>query len=178
MTQAFVGMGSNRGDRTWFLCEGVRALAALPKTRVAGTSSVYATEPVGDPADPPYLNLVARLETDLDAEDLLCRLLAVERDRGRGASGRRGPRTLDLDLLYYGRRVIDTPRLTVPHPRAQERLFVLVPMAELDPSWTDPRTGLRVDALLRARPRSGAVRWAGRLPRETAEPVRGGSDAQ
>jgi 2-amino-4-hydroxy-6-hydroxymethyldihydropteridine diphosphokinase len=177
MTQAFVGMGSNRGDRARSLSDAVRALGTLPRTRVAGTSSLYASRPVGDPTDPPFLNAVVRLETDLEARDLLDRLLAVEREGGRSAAGRRGPRTLDLDLLAYGRRVIDSPRLTVPHPRMQERLFVLVPMAELDPSWTDPRTGLRVDALLRAHPRSDAVRWAGRLP-GNGERARGGTDAQ
>lgn len=163
MIKAFVGMGSNRGDRRQSLGDAVRALSALPGTRVAGTSSLYATRPVGDPGQPPFLNMAAMLRTSLDPEDLLDRLLAVEREHGRGSAGRRGPRTLDLDLLYYGDRVIASPRLTVPHPRAQERVFVLVPMAELEPSWADPRTGLRMDALLRGRPKTDAVTWAGRL---------------
>jgi 2-amino-4-hydroxy-6-hydroxymethyldihydropteridine diphosphokinase len=172
MTKAFVGMGSNRGDRRRSLGAAARELGTLPGTRVVGLSSVYDSRPVGDPDQPPFLNMVACLDTDLDPEELLRRLLAVEAGHGRRTEARRGPRALDLDLLYYGDRVIDSPRLTVPHPRAQERLFVLVPMTELEPSWTDPRTGLRVDALLRDHgARSDAVRWAGRLPR-------GGDDAR
>ena len=163
MTTAFIGLGSNQGDREAFLRRAVQALSALPGTEVTRVSSVYDSDPVGRPGQPPYLNAVARLDTDLPAAALLSRLQEIEARLGRPRSGRGGPRTIDLDLLFFGRERLREPGLEVPHPRYAGRAFVVVPLAEMDPAWTDPRTGLRMDTLLRECGGLESVRWKGRL---------------
>ena len=161
--RCFVGLGSNEGDREGHLREAVEMIAALPDTEVVRLSSLYDTDPVGDPSVSAYLNAVACLETGLPAGQLLWNLLRIESRLGRGQGKRSGPRTIDLDLLFYDRMVIAEEGLEVPHPRIAERLFVLVPMAEIEPGWLDPRTGLRMDELLRGRSHLERVRWAGRF---------------
>lgn len=146
---AYVGLGSNLGDRKLHLDEAVRRLGAR---RV---SSYRETDPVGRTDQPKFLNAVAEVDTTLGPEALLDRLLEIERDLGRVRGERWGPRTIDLDLLLYGDRVIRTPRLTVPHPRMTERRFVLEPIAELAPDLIVPGTGRTVAALLQG---SGAGR--------------------
>lgn len=163
MTRAFVGLGSNQGDRRARLERSVRELERLPETRVLGLSSLYDSEAVGDPEEPRYLNAVVMIETGLGPRELLDGLRGVEEREGRPAVNRSGPRTLDLDLLFYGDTVLRETGLEVPHPRTPERLFVLLPMTELDPAWKDPRTGLRMDALLNQKRDHRAVRWAGRF---------------
>ncbi len=164
MTRAFVGLGSNLGDRERYLRDGVEAMGGLPGTEVVRVSSLYDTEPVGgEPGEPRYLNAVAELETALPARQLLDGLLELEARAGRPRTGRAGPRVLDLDLLFYDREILEEVGLSVPHPRYAERSFVLVPLVELAPDWTDPRTGFRMDTLLKERTRPGAVRRAGRL---------------
>jgi 2-amino-4-hydroxy-6-hydroxymethyldihydropteridine diphosphokinase len=162
MTKAFIGLGSNLGDREGFLNRALRELDTLPGSELVQVSSLYDTDPVGDPTQPHYLNLVVLLTTDLPADQLLWNLQRIEGRLGRPHTGRLEPRVIDLDLLFYGDAVIDTPELQVPHPRYAERPFVLVPLAELEPGWTDPRTGIRMDHLLRRRPED-SVRWAGRI---------------
>jgi 2-amino-4-hydroxy-6-hydroxymethyldihydropteridine diphosphokinase len=134
LTRAFVGLGSNLGDREDYLR---RALDRLGAARV---SSIRETEPVGVTDQPNFLNAVAEVETDLTARELLQLLLEIERELGRDRSrGQRwGPRTIDLDLLLYGDDVIAEPGLTVPHPRLAERSFVLEPLHELDPELVLP----------------------------------------
>ena len=112
-------------------------------------STLRETEPVGYLDQPAFLNGAARVETDLSAQDLLARLLAIELELGRvrGDGPRFGPRTIDLDLLIYGQETIDEPGLTVPHPRLAERRFALEPLAELDPALEVPGLG-SVQALL------------------------------
>ncbi len=160
MTRVFVGLGSNLGDRQAYLERALDALRELPETRVLAVSSFYDTEPVGDPTEPDYLNAVAEMETRLSPERLLWNLQLIESRLGRPRTGRSGPRTIDLDLLFYDRLVLEQPGLELPHPRYAERAFVLVPMAELAPAWTDPRTDLRMDELLRTTNRA-SVRPAG-----------------
>jgi 2-amino-4-hydroxy-6-hydroxymethyldihydropteridine diphosphokinase len=139
---AYVGLGSNLGDREGFLRRAVEALAAEPEIDVTGVSSVRETDPVGLVDQPRFLNAVARVETDLGARELLDRLLATERALGRRRDGPRfGPRTIDLDLLLYGDHEIDEPGLTVPHPRLAERRFVLEPLHELDATLAVPGQG-------------------------------------
>jgi len=162
MTKAFIGLGSNLGDREGFLNRALRELDTLPRSELVQVSSLYDTDPVGHPAQPHYLNLVVLLNTDLPADQLLWNLQRIEGRMGRPRTGRLEPRVIDLDLLFHGDSVIDTPDLQVPHPRYAERPFVLVPLAELEPGWTDPRTGIRMDHLLRRRPED-TVRWAGRI---------------
>ncbi len=163
MTPAFIGLGSNLGEREENLRLAVSGIEEFPETELIQVSSFYDTDPVGDPGHPNYLNSVVKVETGLDAARLLWNLQRVEGRLGRSRTGRAGPRIIDLDLLFFGNEVISEPGLEVPHPRFSERLFVLIPMAELDPEWIDPRTGLRVDRLLREREDHNTVRWAGRF---------------
>ena len=137
MTVAFIGLGSNLGDREGNLRAAVARLAELGRVRV---SSFRETDPVGVTDQPKFLNAAAELSTDLPARDLLDALLAIERDfgRDRAREERWGPRTLDLDLLLYADELIDEPGLTVPHPRLAERRFVLEPLHELAPGLVLP----------------------------------------
>ena len=163
MTKVFVGLGSNLGDREASLRAAIEGIEGFPETELVQLSSFYDTEPVGGPGHPNYLNAVAMISTKVSPEQVLWNLQRVEGLLGRSRTRRAGPRPIDLDLLFYGQQVISSPGLEVPHPRSAERLFVLVPMVELDPEWTDPRTGLRMDQLLREREDQHAVRWAGRF---------------
>jgi len=142
VTVAYVGLGSNLGDREDLIA---RAAEAIGAQRV---SSVIETEPWGVHDQPPFLNAVAEVETPLDARAFLDELLAVERRLGRERDGTRwGPRTIDLDLLLFGDDRIDEPGLVVPHPYLHERRFVLGPLAELAPGLDVPGRG-PVSALL------------------------------
>ena len=144
---AYVGLGSNLGDRAASLSS---ALAELAPRRV---SRILETEPWGLPDQPRFLNAVAELETDLDPEALLGRLLDLERRVGRVRGPERwGPRTLDLDLLLYGDRVVRSGALEVPHPRLAERRFVLEGLAELCPRRAVPGLGRTVRELLEVCP--------------------------
>jgi 2-amino-4-hydroxy-6-hydroxymethyldihydropteridine diphosphokinase len=157
VTRAYVGLGSNLGDRMAALDAAVRALDADVQTHVMAVSQVYETEPVGGPEQGPYLNAVAVLETDRSPRELLVLLLATEDGLGRVRGERWGPRTLDLDLLLYDGPPIDSPELTVPHPRAKERAFVLVPLVDADPFARFPDGEAAVEALARLAPVSGVV---------------------
>ncbi|MFL5911753.1 MAG: 2-amino-4-hydroxy-6-hydroxymethyldihydropteridine diphosphokinase [Gaiellaceae bacterium] len=143
MARAYIGLGSNLGDREATIRAALDALAAEPGITVAAVSSLIDTEPVGVVDQPRFLNGVAALDTDLPAGALLDVLLAVEQrfGRRREASLPQGPRTLDLDLLLYGDAEIEEPGLRVPHPRLHERAFVLGPLAELAPSLEVPGKG-------------------------------------
>jgi 2-amino-4-hydroxy-6-hydroxymethyldihydropteridine diphosphokinase len=135
--KAYVGLGANLGDRE----ESIRGAAEL--IGASRLSAIRETEPWGYEDQPLFLNAVAELETDVPPRELLDRLLEVERELGRTRGGPRfGPRTIDLDLLIYGNLQLDEPGLTIPHPRLHERLFVLVPLAELAPSLDVPGKGL------------------------------------
>jgi len=142
--RVYVGLGSNLRHPRRQLAHAVRALERLPRTRVVGVSSNYVTAPLDAPApQPDYVNAVAALDTALPPLGLLARLRTIERRRKRSAvHERNAPRTLDLDLLLYGRARIAHPRLTVPHPRMDARAFVLRPLTELAPSVTIPGRGL------------------------------------
>jgi 2-amino-4-hydroxy-6-hydroxymethyldihydropteridine diphosphokinase len=157
MTRAYVGLGSNLGDRLATLDAAVRVLDADELTYVMAVSRVYETVPVGGPEQHPYLNAVAVLETDRNPRQLLDLLLATEAGLGRIRAERWGPRTADLDLLLYDGPPIDSPELTVPHPRARERAFVLVPLCDADPFARFPDGELACAALARLGPVSGVV---------------------
>ena len=137
MTVAYVGLGSNLGDREGTLRTALVRLAELGEVRA---SSFHETDPVGVIDQPKFVNAVAEVSTQLAPRDLLESLLAIERELGRDRSReqRWGPRTLDLDLLLYGGEMIDEPGLTVPHPRLAERRFVLEPLHELVPHLVLP----------------------------------------
>ena len=138
--RAFVGLGSNLGEREATLREALDRLGAEEEIEVVSVSSFRETDPVGVLDQPRFVNAAAELETSLPPRELLERLLEVERGLGRDRSQeeRWGPRTIDLDLLLYGDEEIDGPGLTVPHPRLAERLFVLEPLLELDPGLRLP----------------------------------------
>jgi 2-amino-4-hydroxy-6-hydroxymethyldihydropteridine diphosphokinase len=144
---AFLGIGSNLGDREDNLRRAVELLFAEDGIEVTAVSEIRETEPVGPVEQGPFLNGAVRIETDLGPRDLLERLLAVEQRFGRVREERWGPRTIDLDLLLYGDEVVDEPGLTVPHPRLKERRFALEPLSDLDPSLTIPGLG-PISALL------------------------------
>ena len=150
MPLAYVGLGSNLGDRDGYLARAIEALREESGVDMKAISTVRETEPVGVVDQPRFLNAVVRIETSLAPRALLDRLLAVERSLGRTRDGVRfGPRTIDLDLLLYGAAVVDEPGLEVPHPRLHERRFVLEPLAELDPALVVPGHG-RVQDILAA----------------------------
>lgn len=157
MTRAHVALGSNLGDRLATLDAAVRALDADDHTHVMAVSRVYETEPDGGPGQGPYLNAVAVLETDRDPRSLLDLLLLTEERLGRVRHEHWGPRTADLDLILYDGPPIASPDLTVPHPRARERAFVLVPLMEVDPFASFPDGETAAEALARLGPVSGVV---------------------
>jgi len=130
---AYVALGANLGDAVRAVRDGIDAVGALPHTRLARRSPLYRTAPV-DAGGPDYVNAVVELETRLSAPELLARLQAIEARAGRERPYRNAPRTLDLDLLLFGGARVQSPTLTVPHPRMFERAFVLVPLADIAPA--------------------------------------------
>ncbi len=132
-TTAYLGLGSNLSDRLANLQAAADLLAAQPGLRVARSSRVYETDPIGGPPQPDYLNAVLEVETDLSSSELLAACLRVEASLGRVRAERWGPRVIDIDVLTYDEIRVDEPELTIPHPRMQERAFVLIPLFELDP---------------------------------------------
>jgi len=140
-TTAYIGLGSNLGDKAGYLKKALELLDAAPGVRVKKVASFYRTEPLGVTGQDWFLNTVAEIETSLSPGDLLDLLLDLEARLGRVRTGRWGPRTLDLDLLLFGDEEIQSARLTVPHPRLAGRAFVLVPLAELAPDLVIPGHG-------------------------------------
>ncbi len=138
--RVFVGLGANLGDPRATLAQALEALAALPRTRLVAASPLYRSGPI-DAAGPDFINAAAELDTTLTPRELLQALLGIEQAHGRQRPHRNAPRTLDLDLLLYGQRVVDEPGLEVPHPRLHERAFVLRPLADLAPDLVHPRLG-------------------------------------
>ncbi len=158
---AYIGLGSNLGDRAGNLLLGIRGImdAGL---EVISLSSLYETEPVETFPQPPFLNLVAELRGDRlpDAEEVMARLLQVELTLGRTRDLVKGPRIIDLDLLLFGDETRDSPALTLPHPRLAYRRFVLVPLAELCPNLRHPVLNCTISELLRdTRDTSDLKRW-------------------
>jgi 2-amino-4-hydroxy-6-hydroxymethyldihydropteridine diphosphokinase len=138
--RAYVGLGSNLGDREATIRRALELLGEQPGVEVVAVSTLRETDPVGYEDQPRFLNGAAALEVDLSPRELLDHLLAVERELGRDRSRetRWGPRKIDLDLLLYGTETVEEPGLTVPHPRLAERQFVLEPLHELEPDLTLP----------------------------------------
>ncbi|MGZ4611365.1 MAG: 2-amino-4-hydroxy-6-hydroxymethyldihydropteridine diphosphokinase [Actinomycetes bacterium] len=135
-------LGANLGDRAAALQAAVDGLASTPGVRAVAVSAVYATDPVGGPPDQPgYLNAVLVADSSLPAAELLARAHAIEQEQGRVRSERWGPRTLDVDLLAAGGETSQAEGLLLPHPRAHERAFVLVPWCDVDPAFEVPGRG-------------------------------------
>ncbi len=146
---AYIGLGSNSGDRLFFLRQSLKLLTQDPGIALLACSRIYETAPVGGPPQGPFLNAACSLRTSLTPVLLLRRLLAVEQDLGRERRKRWGPRTLDLDLLIYDRVIMHTPALILPHPRMLVRGFVLIPLRDIASEETIPGTGQTVRELCR-----------------------------
>ncbi len=156
MTEAFVALGANLGNRAASLERALRGIASF--SEIVRVSSVYETEPVGLADQPTFLNAVAQISTGLNARQLLTNLLEIEQSLGRERSVRNGPRMIDLDLLLYGSSVISEPGLEVPHPRLNQRRFVLAPLAEIAPKLVHPVLGVTMVNLLSQLPEGEWVR--------------------
>ena len=147
---AWLGLGANLGDARQAVLDAIEAIASLPEITLAKSSSLYRSAPV-DAGGPDYINAVVEVRTTLTAPQLLAHLQDVERGAGRTRPYRNAPRTLDLDLLLYGSGSIASERLTVPHPRMQERAFVLLPLAEIAPQAVPPEALAAVTSQVIAR---------------------------
>lgn len=148
MARAWIALGANLGDRLGQIKGAIAALEARPDTSVIEVSSVYETEPVGPGDQPKYLNAAAEIETELDPKSLLRVLLSIEEYAGRVREERWGPRMLDLDILVYDDLVDLGGDPALPHPRMNERAFVLAPLAEIAPRLVVPGTDMNVLELL------------------------------
>jgi len=148
--KAYLGLGSNLGDRLHYLQQARQRLGSLPGVELIGSSKLYRSDALGGPSgQPEYLNAVITLQTLLDPETLLVHCLEIERQLGRTRKERWGARTLDIDLLLVGTLQVETEALILPHPRLHERSFVLLPLRDLDPDLVHPGNGLTVAQLIR-----------------------------
>ena len=144
---AYIGLGSNLGERAAELRRAISALEALPEVSVGAVSRIYETEPWGNPDQPRYYNAVARITTTLGPRQLLTALKWIERRHGRTPGIRWGPRVIDLDLLLYGDQRVSRPGLEIPHRHMHERAFVLVPLRDVCPEYRLP-DGRSLSAIL------------------------------
>lgn len=172
--RAFIGIGTNLGDRLANYRQALERIGKLPQTRILGQSSIYETEPVGD-LKGPFLNGAIEVDTELGADALMRKLLSIERTmgrkrvKGRKGAARRGkykPRIIDLDLLLFNKEVIDSRTLRIPHPRLHERRFVLAPLSELAPALIHPKLNSSISELL------AGLKTAQRVSLMRADPVR------
>lgn len=159
MERVYIGLGSNLAEPRQQLRNALDALENIPSSRLAGVSSLYVSDPLGPPDQPRYYNAVAVLDTSLAPLALLDALQAIEQAQGRERKAERwGPRTLDLDILLFGDRVLAEPRLTVPHYHLHARPFVLYPLAEVAPATLRLADGRPLTELLTACPFEGLER--------------------
>ena len=149
MKTVYLALGSNLGDREGYLNSALKALEQ-PDLRLTKRSSFYETEPIGMRDQGWFLNMAAQFETELFPLQLLHRTQRIERDLGRKRIVLNGPRTADIDILFFGDAIISGPELAIPHPRLRERRFVLEPLAEIAPDFRDPVTGHTISKLLAA----------------------------
>ncbi len=158
MKTVYIGLGSNLGDRAANLGEARRRMQEIG-VLISRESSIFETAPQDIIDQPRFLNQVIQAATDCLPRQLMTRLLRLERDMGRRRSVPKGPRSIDLDILYYGDSLVTIPGLEIPHPRIRERRFVLEPMAELAPDLRDVRQGLTVRQMLVTVTDQSVKRW-------------------
>lgn len=161
--RAYLSLGSNVGDREATLRDAIARLEAVG--RVISVSSFYETEPVEVTDQPWFVNCAVGLETMLTAEQLMARLLQIEGEMGRRRTRKKGPRTIDIDILLFGDLMLNTAELNIPHPSMQSRRFVLEPLAEIAPETRHPVLGKTVRNLLDALPAGQTVRMLENPPR-------------
>lgn len=152
----YLSLGSNVGDREKYLCDAIARLNA--EGRIVALSSFYETEPVEFTNQEWFLNCAAALETTKTPQELMAAMLEIEQDMGRRRIHKKGPRTIDLDILLFGDMIIDSPGLTVPHPAMHKRRFVLEPLAEIAPQHQHPVLKKTVQSLLDGLPTGQTVR--------------------
>ncbi|MGA2516492.1 MAG: 2-amino-4-hydroxy-6-hydroxymethyldihydropteridine diphosphokinase [Thermodesulfobacteriota bacterium] len=145
---AYIGIGSNLGDKLSQCEKAVSEILRIDRHKLLAKSSLFKTQPVGYTSQDWFVNAVLKIETDLEAPELLRTLKMIESDLGRTETFRWGPRTIDLDILFFDDIEIHTEELRIPHPRIQERQFVLVPLAEIDQNLVHPVLKKTIRALL------------------------------
>lgn len=155
---AYLSLGSNLEGRLPFLRDAVTLLQVDEKITVEDVSSIYETDPVGYTNQGNFLNIVVKLNTTYKAEELLSKCMSIEKDLGRKREIRWGPRTIDLDILLYNQENIETDDLSVPHPRVQERAFVIIPLLELEPNIQLPTMDRPLSVVLERIPDKEGVR--------------------
>lgn len=155
LVTVYLSIGTNMGDRALNLSEALRLISGAVEMKE--TSSVYETDPVGYTEQPEFWNLVARVQTDLPARQLMAEMLAIEDRMGRKRSVPNAPRIIDIDILLYDDVISQDPVVALPHPRMAERAFVLKPLTELAPHLADPRSGERYTEMLQRKSLERAV---------------------
>ena len=155
LADAYLGLGSNLGDRRGNISAALDSIQQFGT--VTAVSSLYETRPKGFEAQPAFLNAACRFWTRLDSFELLARLQEVQRSQGKGSAFVNGPRKIDVDILLFGRTVVDLPGLTIPHPRMAEREFVLAPLLEIAPELRHPVLKVSVRELLKGVEDTGAL---------------------
>jgi 2-amino-4-hydroxy-6-hydroxymethyldihydropteridine diphosphokinase len=158
LAQVYLSLGSNLGDRLQYLKKATAKIGESDSIVVRKISAVYETDPVGNPDQPRFFNLVALIETDLKPLRLLDYLLDIEQKLGRERTEKWGSRTIDIDILLYDERIINSDRLTLPHPRMHKRRFVLVPLAQIHPNFFHPLLKKSIEDLLRLCPDQSEVK--------------------
>jgi len=155
---AYLGLGSNLGEREENLCQALALLS--PKVNLEKMSSIYETKPVGYKEQPLFLNLVCRIATDVPPDQLLYFAKDIETKMGRVPSLPNAPRTIDIDILFYDNKIMETQNLTIPHPRLKDRAFVLIPLAEIAPGLVHPKLNKSIAQLANAvKGQKGVRKW-------------------
>jgi 2-amino-4-hydroxy-6-hydroxymethyldihydropteridine diphosphokinase len=159
VVRCYLGLGSNVDDRIGMIARAVACLSCPGDVVVRRLSSMYETRPWGEERQRDFVNAVVEIDTHLSPKDLLARVKCIERDLGRRPGARWGPRSIDIDILFYGTRLVAEHDLMIPHPYICERAFVLAPLVEIAPDLVHPATGRSVRGYLEDIEDSGEISW-------------------